>query len=355
VILFQSLFSSIIFDYCVRISLGGAKFAWYILKQLPVLPPSTYTPALIDFIAPRVIELTYTAWDLEPFARDVLAEVSIPQWNAWFPQNPVGPDGTPRPFVWDEERRFDLRCDLDALYFHLYDISREDVDYIMETFPIVKRKDEAAYGRYRTKEVILEKYDELVSELVPVVQPPLPAMVEVSDWMALITGGESGRIGVAQSLSWDSRRMQRNPALEHALAGIVASFMNTGGGVVYLGVDDDGTIVGLDGDLKIADRKDEDGLRNRFDDIMASYLGKRFLQKVMIHSLEDSGRLFWAVEVKPSEEPVFVKSGHEDEFWVRRASSSRKLSMREAVEYIGIRKPASTTNRSPDEEAGEEE
>ena len=47
-----------------------------------------------------------------------------------------------------------MRCELDALYFHLYGIERDDVAYIMDTFPIVKRKDEAAHGEYRTKRVI---------------------------------------------------------------------------------------------------------------------------------------------------------------------------------------------------------
>ena len=53
-----------------------------------------------------------------------------------------------------------MRCELDALYFHLYGIERDDVDYIMETFPIVKRKDEAAHGEYRTKRVILEMFNQ---------------------------------------------------------------------------------------------------------------------------------------------------------------------------------------------------
>ena len=75
-----------------------------------------------------------------------------------------GYDGPP--FVWDEERRFLLRCELDAAYFHLYGIARDDVDYIMETFPIVKRKDEAAHGEYRTKRVILEMYDAMQQSAV---------------------------------------------------------------------------------------------------------------------------------------------------------------------------------------------
>jgi hypothetical protein len=65
------------------------------------------------------------------------------------------------PFIWDEARRFLLRCELDATFFHLYGLTREEADYIMDTFPIVKRKDEQQYGEYRTKRVILEIYDEL--------------------------------------------------------------------------------------------------------------------------------------------------------------------------------------------------
>jgi hypothetical protein len=67
--------------------------------------------------------------------------------------------------VWDEERRFQLRCELDAAFFHLYGVERDDVDYIMETFPIVKRKDEQRYGEYRTKRVILELYDQYAAAM----------------------------------------------------------------------------------------------------------------------------------------------------------------------------------------------
>jgi len=326
------------FDFIVRLKMGGNHLTYFILKQLPVLPPSTYTASLTDFIAPRVIELTYTAWDLEPFARDVLAEVGAAQWNVWFPENPVGADGTPRPFVWDEGRRFDLRCDLDALYFHLYEISREDVDYIMETFPIVKRKDEAAYGSYRTKEVILRKYDDLAREFVRVMRADLPAEGGEPDWAALISGGESERVEFKESISWDRERKQRNKALEHTIARTLASFMNTHGGVLFAGVDDGGGVVGLDGDLKLSQRKNEDGLRLRFDDLVKHYIGNRFLPEIVIHSLEESGKVFWAVEVGPADEPVFVKNNGEDEFWIRGTSSSRKLSMREAYKYIEKRK-----------------
>jgi len=82
------------------------------------------------------VELACIAWKIKARAED------------------TGYDGPP--YVWDEERR----AQLDALYFHLYGIDRDDVDYIMETFRIVKRKDIAAHGFYRTKDLILKYYDD---------------------------------------------------------------------------------------------------------------------------------------------------------------------------------------------------
>ena len=141
---------SLVSDYCVRQKTAQPSLPMGVVYESPFIPPHTYTPALLDFIVPRVLELTYTAWDLAAFAAD------------------VGWDGPP--FIWDEERRFLMRCELDALYFHLYQISRDDVDYIMETFPIVKRKDEAKHGEYLTKRVILEMYDQMAG-LAKVVAP----------------------------------------------------------------------------------------------------------------------------------------------------------------------------------------
>ena len=75
----------------------------------------------------------------------------------------AGYDGPP--FKWEEHRRFLLLSELDAAFFHLYGIKRDDVTYIMDTFPIVKRREELAYGEYRTKRVILEIYDEMAHVL----------------------------------------------------------------------------------------------------------------------------------------------------------------------------------------------
>jgi hypothetical protein len=139
--------SSFALDFAARFKIGGTHLNFFIINQLPILAPPIYlqtTPwspgrVLHNWLLPRVLELTYTAWDLAPFARD------------------CGYNGLP--FGWDDERRFRIRCELDAAYFHFYGITRDDVDYILETFPIVKRKDEAQFGEFRTKRMILDIYD----------------------------------------------------------------------------------------------------------------------------------------------------------------------------------------------------
>lgn len=173
---FLSILNSFVLDFVARQKVGGMNLSNFIIKQLPILPPVVleegvhWSPSVrvVEWIVTRVLELTYTTWDLEPFARD------------------CGFDGPP--LHWDEERRFLIRGELDAAFFHLYlqsdtdgewvkantetedDLKRlrasfskprDAVDYIMETFPIVKRKDIEKYGDYRTKLRILQIYDEM--------------------------------------------------------------------------------------------------------------------------------------------------------------------------------------------------
>ena len=135
--------NSFALDYATRMFLGGIHLGYFIIKQLPVPHPSAFLKKFgdvtyKDFIISRVLELTYTSQDLKPFAKD------------------LGYNGLP--FQWNQDRRFLIQCELDACFFHLYETNHEDIEHIMETFPIVKNKDERLYGEYRTKIVILKMY-----------------------------------------------------------------------------------------------------------------------------------------------------------------------------------------------------
>jgi hypothetical protein len=189
-----SVFNTFVFDYLARQRIGGTHLSNYILEQCPLLPPDRYTPGLLAYVVPRVLELTYTAWDLRAFANDIWHEAGLPggqvagdeggqsslqqailrQWaanrdatqgghagvepTAWAERVAANPFPHP-PFKWDEARRAQLRADLNGLYGHLSGLTRDELAYILDTFPIVRRKDEARFGEYRTKRMVLEAYD----------------------------------------------------------------------------------------------------------------------------------------------------------------------------------------------------
>ncbi len=205
--------SSLMLDYVARQKVGGTTLNFHYVKQFPVLPPSAYGPQDLRFIVPRVLELAYTAWDLAPLARDVWEEADGPLREAilaWRKTAPTHPDSPPDwvegpypfpPFLWDEERRAQVRAELDAYYARLYGFGRKQLRYILdpkdltegeledilshheevedpleerayrkraeasrfpgETFRVLKEKDLERHGEYRTRRLVLEAWEKL--------------------------------------------------------------------------------------------------------------------------------------------------------------------------------------------------
>ena len=173
---------SFIWDYVGRQKVGGTSMTFFLVKQFPLPTPNALskpTPftvplSLADWLRPRILELTYTAWDMAPFAED-LGDT-----------DPITGRVNP-PFIWDDERRALLRAEIDAAFFHLYGIARDDVDYILDTFPIVRKHDEQRFGEYRTKARILECFDAMaqaaeISYLSPL--DPMPGHGPRHDYAA---------------------------------------------------------------------------------------------------------------------------------------------------------------------------
>ena len=196
---------SLVLDYIARLKMGGVNLNFYIYKQLPILPPTAYSDADLAFIVPRVLELTYTAEDMQPWAADLWASMNAPMREevsrryseqrgqyrrihsfsyglpsripdpalAWPPLDrnvPFEGNAYP-PFPWVPERRAALRAELDAYYARLYGLSREELsytldpasvmgaDYPSETFRVLKDNETRKYGEYRTMRLVLEAWD----------------------------------------------------------------------------------------------------------------------------------------------------------------------------------------------------
>jgi len=145
--------SSLTLDFAARQKIGGTTLNYFYMKQFPILPPDSYTAADLAFIVPRVLELTYTGHDLAPWAADL--------------------NHTGLPFAWNPERRAELRAELDAYYARLYELSRDDLRYVLdpadvigadypsETFRVLKKNEINAYGEYRTQRLVLHAFDRM--------------------------------------------------------------------------------------------------------------------------------------------------------------------------------------------------
>ena len=137
-----------VLDFVVRQKTQSTSLNLYIVEQLPVVPIDRYETIHFglktagQIVRESVLELTYTAHDMAPFARDL---------------GHVDETGQVKPpFIWNEDRRLHLRTKLDAVFFHLYGVTnREDVRYIYSTFPIVERQEKKAHGRYYSRDLCL--------------------------------------------------------------------------------------------------------------------------------------------------------------------------------------------------------
>lgn len=143
----QVALSSLLADYLVRQKLSGTTLSAYIVEQVACPAPEVFEQTqpwtgdvvLREWVVPRVIELSYTSWRIRPYAVD-------------------NGDGGP-PFRWLPERRELIRAELDAAMFHVYGLTRPEVEHVLDSFFVVRKYEERDHGEFRTKRLVLDRYD----------------------------------------------------------------------------------------------------------------------------------------------------------------------------------------------------
>jgi len=151
--------NSIPLDWAARFSVGGVHMNFFILKQIPVLPPDSYLKnsacgsPYVELIVPRALQLSYASEELTGFARD------------------LGFEGSP--FPWNEQRRHRLQSELDAIFAHMYGLSSTDLEWILDatppgsSFPSLKQDELKKFGEYRTKRLVLQAFGTLEQGVAP--------------------------------------------------------------------------------------------------------------------------------------------------------------------------------------------
>jgi hypothetical protein len=149
--LLHAVWSSTAFDYVARQKISGTGMTYFIVKQLTCPTPAAFAEptswqadrTLAEWVIPYVLELSYSSWRLQPYARE------------------MGDDGPP--FRWDPERRALLRADLDAAFLHVYGLSRAEAEHVLDSFFVVRKYEERDHGEYRTRRLVLDAYDRMTT------------------------------------------------------------------------------------------------------------------------------------------------------------------------------------------------
>lgn len=158
-----------------------------------------------------------------------------------------------------------------------------------------------------------------------------------TNWREILLNGESDVAEFKSSLRWDYRTRQLNKYLEIAVAKTICAFMNSNGGSLFIGVNDKGSVVGIENDYKFLMKQNADGFVLFLVQVINNRIGKEFNKYVSAVVEKIDGKDVCIVRVEASEKPSFLKYDNKEEFYIRASVSSEPLNVREANEYINMR------------------
>lgn len=150
----------------------------------------------------------------------------------------------------------------------------------------------------------------------------------------LLGRNESDSLEFKSSLVWDYKKSGKNKLIEYICAKVISSFMNTDGGILVIGVDDDKTVLGLEKDLKNFKNRSLDEYAVHFTNVINSYLGKMFRPFIKLKFMPYEDKEIAVAYVKEAPRPVYLTYKRKKQFCIRSGNSTINLEMDEANSYI---------------------
>jgi len=214
----------------------------------------------------------------------------------------------------NDAARFRIRAEIDAIVAHVYGVNEEELRHILTSFPLVQEG---------VKARVLEAF----LSWKPLSNDPT---------LRLIASGESTRLEFKASARWDLNLKQVNKTLEHVIVKTVASFMNSEGGSLLIGVADSGEILGLAPDFQTLGRQaNADGFENWLTTRLLEAIDRDRIRLLRVSFQTIEGKTICRVDVDRSPRPVYIaEPGGGEKFWVRMGNSTRELSISEAHAYV---------------------
>lgn len=151
----------------------------------------------------------------------------------------------------------------------------------------------------------------------------------------LIRLGESLNLEFKSTLQWDTVRNQQNKNLRHSVLKTIAAFLNTEGGTLLIGVEDDGSVCGLDDDLRLL-HKSKDNFLQLFNSLISEYIGPEYAGLIKTRLEDINGKSICVVDVAKALDPVYLKSVRGKEFFIRTGNATRSLDPEQTVAYVSM-------------------
>lgn len=149
----------------------------------------------------------------------------------------------------------------------------------------------------------------------------------------LIQEGEDDFVEFKSTLRWNMHTQKRDKAIEHASLKTIAAFLNSHGGTLLVGVNDEGEILGLE----------KDQFQN--DDKMLLHLNKLIKDRIstlhtrFVHAEAEviDGKTILRIECEAATVPAYIKDGNEDIFYIRTGPATTNLRVSKIFDYIKMR------------------
>lgn len=159
------------------------------------------------------------------------------------------------------------------------------------------------------------------------------AKIEDTELKELILIGENEKLEMKSTLRYDLRQNIVNKNLEYVIAKTVSAFLNSEGGILIIGVDDNGNALGLEKDIETFSKKDVDGFELHLRNIIKKHLGSNFEKHLKITFPIIDEKTICKVKILKSGKPVFANFEGKDSFYVRNGNSSIPKNREEQSEY----------------------
>ena len=157
--------------------------------------------------------------------------------------------------------------------------------------------------------------------------------IEDTELKELILIGENEKLEMKSTLRYDLRQNIVNKNLEYVIAKTVSAFLNSEGGILIIGVDDNGNALGLEKDIDTFSKKDVDGFELHLRNIIKKHLGSNFEKHLKITFPIIDEKTICKVKILKSGKPVFANFEGKDSFYVRNGNSSIPKNREEQSEY----------------------